>query len=59
MNTSQISEATEERRAAIVEVLEEHKRALEAERRFKEEHANYVMELSLREGLGQRCTPSG
>lgn len=50
-----ISGAVEQRQAAIKNALEEHKKAADAEMGFKEEHARCVTELSLREGLGQRC----
>lgn len=51
---TQISCAADARREALAEAVGEHKNALRDEKSFKKEHARCVMELSLREGLGQR-----
>lgn len=50
----QISAAAESRREAVAQAAEDHKLAVEGEKDFKQEHARCMMELSLREGLGQR-----
>ncbi|CAM9256084.1 unnamed protein product [Ectocarpus sp. 12 AP-2014] len=49
-----ISAAVELRREALAQAAEDHKLAAEDETTFKTEHSRCVMELSLREGLGQR-----
>ncbi len=50
----QISTAAGLRREALDQAAEADKLAVEGEKAFKAEHARCVMELSLREGLGQR-----
>lgn len=51
---AQISAAVGLRREALAQAAEDHKLAAEDETTFKTEHSRCVMELSLREGLGQR-----
>lgn len=50
----QIAGAAELRREALAQAVEDSKLAVEEEKLFKAEHTRCVMELSLREGLGQR-----
>lgn len=50
----QIAGAAELRREALAQATEDNKLAAKGEKSFKAEHARCVMELSLREGLGQR-----
>lgn len=54
LNSKQISQAAVSRRGALGKVREEYEVALADEGDFKKEHARCVLELSLREGLGQR-----
>ncbi|CAM9400850.1 unnamed protein product [Ectocarpus fasciculatus] len=49
-----ISAAVALRQEALAQAAEDHKLAAEDETTFKTEHSRCVMELSLREGLGQR-----
>lgn len=55
MQPNQISTAAGLRREALDQAAEADKLAVEGEKTFKAEHTRCVMELSLREGLGQRC----
>ncbi|CBJ30237.1 conserved unknown protein [Ectocarpus siliculosus] len=50
----EVSAAVALRREALVQAGEDHKLGAEDETTFKTEHSRCVMELSLREGLGQR-----
>lgn len=50
----QVLGAAEARREALREATEEYANALQDEKTFKKEHTRCIMELSLREGLGQR-----
>eukprot|EP00903_Cladosiphon_okamuranus_P015016 g13894.t1 len=50
----EISTAAGMRQEALAQAVDDYKLAVDEEKVFKTEHARCVMELSLREGLGQR-----